>query len=34
VVGHVHDGRLHLDLLTVPDEFDGVLVGAVRRVAG
>ncbi|QWF20561.1 L-seryl-tRNA(Sec) selenium transferase [Nocardioides sp. LMS-CY] len=33
VVGHVHDGRLHLDLLTVPEELDEVLVEAVRRVA-
>jgi len=33
VVGHVHDGRLHLDLLTVPEEADGVLVEAVRRAA-
>lgn len=34
VVGHVHDGRLLLDLLTVPEELDDVLVEAVRRVAG
>jgi L-seryl-tRNA(Ser) seleniumtransferase len=34
VVGHVHDGRLHLDLLTVADELDQVVVEAVRRVAG
>jgi L-seryl-tRNA(Ser) seleniumtransferase len=33
VVGHVHDGRLHLDLLTVPEETDAVLVEAVRRAA-
>jgi L-seryl-tRNA(Ser) seleniumtransferase len=33
VVGHVHDGRLHLDLLTVPEDADGVLVEAVRRAA-
>jgi len=33
VVGHVHDGRLLLDLLTVPDEQDGVLAGAVKAVA-
>ena len=33
VVGHVHDGRLLLDLLTVPTELDDVLVEAVRRVA-
>lgn len=33
VVGHVHDGRLHLDLLTVPEELDEVLVEAVRRMA-
>ncbi|MFC7496099.1 MULTISPECIES: L-seryl-tRNA(Sec) selenium transferase [unclassified Nocardioides] len=34
VVGHVHDDRLHLDLLTVPEELDQVLVEAVRRVLG
>lgn len=34
VVGHVHDGRLLLDLLTVPDELDDVLVEAVRRAGG
>ena len=34
VVGHVHDGRLHLDLLTVPEDRDADLVAAVRRVAG
>ena len=28
VVGHVHDGRLLLDLLTVPED---TLVAAVRR---
>jgi L-seryl-tRNA(Ser) seleniumtransferase len=33
VVGHVSDGRLLLDLLTVPAELDEVLVAAVRRVA-
>lgn len=33
VVGHVHDGRLLLDLLTVPPEQDAALVEAVRRVA-
>ena len=33
VVGHVHDGRLHLDLLTVPAERDADLVDAVRRAA-
>jgi L-seryl-tRNA(Ser) seleniumtransferase len=33
VVGHVHDGRLFLDLLTVPDERDDDLVAAVRRAA-
>jgi L-seryl-tRNA(Ser) seleniumtransferase len=33
VVGHVHDGRLHLDLLTVPEDADAVLVEAVRRAA-
>lgn len=33
VVGHVHDGRLLLDLLTVPEELDDVLVEAVRRAA-
>jgi L-seryl-tRNA(Ser) seleniumtransferase len=31
VVGHVHEGRLLLDLLTVPDELDHTLVEAVRR---
>jgi len=37
VVGHVRDGRLLLDLLTVPEEDDAVLVAAVRacdRTAG
>jgi len=34
VVGHVHDGRLLLDLLTVPEDLDDVLVEAVRRAAG
>jgi len=32
VVGRVHDGRLLLDLLAVPDALDEVLVDAVRRV--
>lgn len=32
IVGHVHDGRLLLDLLTVPEEYDDVLIEAVRRV--
>ena len=31
VIGHVHDGRLLLDLLTVPDELDDVVGDAVRR---
>jgi L-seryl-tRNA(Ser) seleniumtransferase len=34
VVGHVHDGRLLLDLLTVPEEHDELLVSAVRRASG
>jgi L-seryl-tRNA(Ser) seleniumtransferase len=34
VVGHVHDGRLLLDLLMVPDDLDDQLVDAVRRAAG
>jgi L-seryl-tRNA(Ser) seleniumtransferase len=34
VVGHVHDGRLLLDLLTVPDGLDETLVEAVRRAVG
>ena len=34
VVGHVSDGRLLLDLLTVPAELDDTLVDAVRRAAG
>jgi L-seryl-tRNA(Ser) seleniumtransferase len=34
VVGHVHDGRLLLDLLTVPPELDDTLVEAVRRAGG
>ncbi len=34
VVGHVHDGRLLLDLLTVPPDLDDLLVEAVRRAAG
>jgi L-seryl-tRNA(Ser) seleniumtransferase len=33
VVGHVHDGRLLLDLLTVPEDLDEVLARAVRRAA-
>lgn len=33
VVGHVHEGRLLLDLLTVPEDLDDVLVEAVRRAA-
>jgi L-seryl-tRNA(Ser) seleniumtransferase len=33
VVGHVHDGRLLLDLLTVPEDLDDVLAEAVRRAA-
>jgi L-seryl-tRNA(Ser) seleniumtransferase len=32
VIGRVHDGRLLLDLLTVPDKDDDTLVAAVRRV--
>ncbi|HEU0288956.1 MAG TPA: L-seryl-tRNA(Sec) selenium transferase [Nocardioidaceae bacterium] len=32
VVGHVHDGRLHLDLLTVAAADDHILVAAARRV--
>jgi L-seryl-tRNA(Ser) seleniumtransferase len=32
VVGHVHDGRLHLDLLTVLPIHDHTLVEAVRNV--
>jgi hypothetical protein len=31
-VGRVHDGRLLLDLLTVPEEYDDALAAAVRRV--
>jgi L-seryl-tRNA(Ser) seleniumtransferase len=34
VVGRVHDGRLLLDLLAVPEDQDALLVEAVRRVAG
>ena len=34
VVGHVHDGRLHLDLLAVPADEDQLVVDAVRRVLG
>jgi L-seryl-tRNA(Ser) seleniumtransferase len=33
VVGHVHDGRLLLDLIAVPTADDATLVAAVRRVA-
>ncbi len=33
VVGHVHDGRLLLDLLTVAEDLDDVVVAAVCRVA-
>jgi L-seryl-tRNA(Ser) seleniumtransferase len=33
VVGHVHEGHLLLDLLTVPEDLDDVLVEAVRRAA-
>ncbi len=32
VVGHVHDGRLLLDLLTVPEDLDDLLAEAVRGV--
>jgi L-seryl-tRNA(Ser) seleniumtransferase len=32
VVGHIHDGRLYLDLLTVPAVHDHTLVAAARRV--
>ncbi len=32
IVGHVHDGRLYLDLLTVPAAHDDTLVAAARRV--
>jgi L-seryl-tRNA(Ser) seleniumtransferase len=32
VIGHVHDGRLLLDLLTVAPDDDATLVEAVRRV--
>jgi L-seryl-tRNA(Ser) seleniumtransferase len=31
VVGRVHDDRLLLDLLTVPEEHDDLVVAAVRR---
>ncbi|MEX0426958.1 L-seryl-tRNA(Sec) selenium transferase [Nocardioides sp. DS6] len=34
VVGHVHDGRLLLDLLTVPPEHDPLLAKAVAAVRG
>jgi L-seryl-tRNA(Ser) seleniumtransferase len=33
VVGHVADGRLLLDLLTVPADLDDTLAEAVRRAA-
>jgi L-seryl-tRNA(Ser) seleniumtransferase len=33
VVGRLHDGRLLLDLLAVPEDQDALLVEAVRRVA-
>ena len=32
VVGHVHDGRLWLDLLAVPAELDATIASAVRAV--
>ena len=32
VVGHVHAGLLHLDLITIPPESDDELINAVRRV--
>ncbi len=32
VLGRVHDGRLLLDLLAVPDDLDDELAGVVRRV--
>jgi L-seryl-tRNA(Ser) seleniumtransferase len=32
VMGHVHDGRLWLDLLAVPPELDATIVSAVRAV--
>ena len=32
VVGHVHDGRLWLDLLAVPPSLDATIVAAVRAV--
>jgi L-seryl-tRNA(Ser) seleniumtransferase len=31
VIGYVAYGRLHLDLVTVPERLDEVLVDAVRR---
>ncbi len=34
VVGRVHDGRLLLDLIAVPEALDATLAAAVRRVAG
>jgi L-seryl-tRNA(Ser) seleniumtransferase len=34
VVGHVHEGRLWLDLLAVPPELDATIVSAVRAVLG
>ena len=33
VVGYVADGRLHLDLITVPESFADTLVDVVRRAA-
>lgn len=33
VVGHVHEGRLRLDLLTVPPDLDETLLAAVRDAA-
>jgi len=32
IVGHVHDGRLLLDLLTVPEDLDETLAEAVRQI--
>ncbi len=32
VVGHVHDGRLFLDLLTVPEDLDDLVAATVRDV--
>jgi hypothetical protein len=34
VVGHVHDGRLLLDLLAVAPEDDDRIVSAVRALPG